>query len=117
MSDIHIHIPHPPSGSAMQRKIGVLVVTCLIAAPSGAQQLVRREGNPPTATPRAATTVATAIRASSSPLIDGLDRETMWKEATEVDGFRQFDPQEDVEPQQRTEARFAYDERNLYVLV
>ena len=36
---------------------------------------------------------------------------------TAVDGFRQFDPQEDVEPALKTEARFAYDDRNLYVLV
>ncbi|HEX6316190.1 MAG TPA: DUF5916 domain-containing protein [Gemmatimonadaceae bacterium] len=100
----------------MQRFL-VVPVALLWTTAASAQQLVRREGNPPTAARPVATTVATAIRATSSPTIDGLDSDAMWKDAPAVDGFRQFDPQEDVEPQQRTEARFAYDDRNLYVLV
>jgi hypothetical protein len=32
-------------------------------------------------------------------------------------GFRVFDPLEDGDPTFKTSARFAYDERNLYVLV
>jgi len=99
----------------MQRTL-VVFAAILLSTPVGAQQLVRRDG-PPATTPRPATTVATAIRASSSPQIDGLDTDALWREALSVDGFRQFDPKEDVEPTLRSEARFAYDDRNLYVLV
>ena len=93
------------------------LVTLIAAAPAGGQQLVRRDGAPNPAVRPAATTIATAVRASASPNIDGLVTDAIWSEAAPVDGFRQFDPQEDVEPALKTEARFAYDDRNLYVLV
>lgn len=95
----------------------VMLAASVLALPAGAQQLVRRDGAPSTIARPAATTVAIAIRAPSSPQIDGLDADSLWREAPSVDGFRQFDPKEDVEPTLRTEARFAYDDRNLYVLV
>src|SRR5688572_14040190 len=98
-------------------RIFVVIALTFLAGSASAQQLVRREGTPPTSSRPIATTVATAVRAAASPEIDGLGNDQLWREAPAVDGFRQFDPQEDGEPQQRTEARFAYDERNLYVLV
>ena len=96
----------------------VVLALLLVSAQSRAQQLAPRDRTPPNITGRsAATTIATAVRAPLSPQIDGLDADQVWRDAPAVDGFRQFDPQEDVEPMQRTEARFAYDDRNLYVLV
>ena len=96
----------------------LLVISVLLAAvPASAQQLVRRDGTPTAGARPIATTVATAIRAASSPEIDGIGNDALWRDAPAVDGFRQFDPQEDAEPAQRTEARFAYDDRNFYVLV
>src|SRR5688500_1990361 len=100
----------------MRRNL-VIIAILVLSGKVEAQHLVSRDGPPPNAPRPAATTVATAIRAPSSPTIDGLDADAMWKDAPAVDGFRQFDPKEDAEPQQRTEARFAYDDRNLYVLV
>jgi hypothetical protein len=100
----------------MNRTIAIAALT-LVATQATAQQLVSRSGAPNVSTPPTATTVATAIRASSAPQIDGLEKDALWRDAVAVDGFRQFDPQEDVEPTHRTEARFAYDDRNLYVLV
>jgi hypothetical protein len=61
--------------------------------------------------------VARAVRAASTVNIDGLDRDDVWQKAPAVEGFRVFDPKEDAEPTMQTSARFAYDERNLYVLV
>ena len=95
----------------------VVLAAFLFAAPAGAQQLVRRDGAATTAVRPLATTIATAIRAPSSPQIDGLDTDALWRDAPLVDAFRQFDPKEDTEPTLRSEARFAYDDRNLYVLV
>jgi len=93
------------------------VALCLLSAlPASGQQLVRRAG-PAGAGARAAATVATAVRAQVSPAIDGLDHDPIWRTAPMVDGFRQFDPVEDADPSFRTEARFAYDDRNVYVLV
>ena len=98
-------------------RIFVVIAVILCSTRASAQQLVRRDGTPTTSARPVATTVATAIRAASSPVIDGLGTDALWGDAPAVDGFRQFDPQEDVEPAQRTEARFAYDDRNFYVLV
>ena len=96
----------------MLRKL-VALVALIAAAPAGGQQLVRRDGAPNPAVRPAATTIATAVRAPASPNIDGLATDAIWSEAAPVDGFRQFDPQEDVEPALKTEARFAYDDRCL----
>ncbi|HVE77522.1 MAG TPA: DUF5916 domain-containing protein [Gemmatimonadaceae bacterium] len=58
-----------------------------------------------------------AIRATRAPVLDGRADDPVWGDAPVLDGFRQFQPAEDGEPSFRTEARVAYDERNLYVLV
>jgi len=56
-------------------------------------------------------------RAVKAPKIDGHDDDDIWRTSAVIDGFRQFDPTENGEPTFRTEARIAYDARNLYVLV
>ena len=99
------------------QKLLVGLTPLLLAASAGAQNFVGRDGTPNPAVRPAATTIATAVRAPASPNIDGLATDAIWSEAAPVDGFRQFDPKEDVEPALKTEARFAYDDRNLYVLV
>lgn len=55
-----------------------------------------------------------AIRA---PRIDGRADDDTWRTATPITAFRQWEPTEDADPSFRTEARIAYDTRNLYVLV
>lgn len=103
----------------MHRTPLTIAALLVLTASAEAQQLARRDRPSPAAaaTRSPATTVVTAIRATSSPQIDGLAADDAWRDAPAVDGFRQFDPKEDVEPAFRTEARFAYDDRNLYVLV
>jgi hypothetical protein len=61
--------------------------------------------------------VAVAVRAAKPPVIDGRPDDAIWTTAQVIDGFRVFDPVEDGEPRFKTEARIAYDERNLYVVV
>ena len=95
------------------RVIASVICLSLAAAAAGAQQLVRRGDAPRPAT----ATVARAVRATSMIAVDGLAADAVWAEAPAVEGFRVFDPVEDGEPTMRTEARFAYDERSLYVLV
>ncbi len=56
-------------------------------------------------------------RAARAPQIDGRADDELWRTVPVVTSFRQFDPTEDAEPSLRTEARIAYDARNLYVLV
>lgn len=56
-------------------------------------------------------------RAMRAPRIDGMDNDDIWRTAQPLTDFRQFDPTEDGDPTFRTEARIAYDARNLYVLV
>ncbi|MEP6620315.1 MAG: DUF5916 domain-containing protein [bacterium] len=60
---------------------------------------------------------ARAIRAAVAPIIDGKGADAVWASAPPITGFRQFDPGEDVPTSFRTEARVAYDDKFLYVLV
>lgn len=64
-----------------------------------------------------APSVTHAVRASVAPVIDGRGRDVVWESAPAVTDFRVFDPVHDGDPSMRTEARFAFDERNFYVLV
>lgn len=61
--------------------------------------------------------VPSPVRAPRAPRIDGYDDDEIWQTVQPITTFRVFDPTEDGEPTFRTEARIAYDERNLYVLV
>ena len=56
-------------------------------------------------------------RVETAPEIDGRDDDATWKSVAAITTFRQFEPTEDGEPTLRTEARLAYDARNLYVVV
>lgn len=56
-------------------------------------------------------------RALRAPAIDGRDDDPIWKSAQLITEFQQFEPTEGAEPTFRTEARVAYDNRNLYVFV
>ena len=62
-------------------------------------------------------TVAVAVRAEKAPIIDGKADDAIWATAQVFDAFRTFEPVENGDPRFRTEARAAYDDRNLYVLV
>ena len=61
--------------------------------------------------------IANAHRTSVAPVLDGSDHDPIWQRVEPITGFRQFVPTEDGEPSLRTEARVAYDDNNLYVLV
>src|SRR5689334_20991146 len=95
-----------------------LLLACAIALPASAQRVtlaggdVAGRGGVP-AVP--STTEAVAVRATRAPVIDGRDDDAIWATAQVITGFRVFDPVEDGDPRFRTEARVAYDERNLYV--
>jgi len=93
----------------------VLLLPMLVhPAAGGAQQFSARAPG----TSRGATVVSTtAMRATLPPAIDGADGDAVWARAPRLDAFRVFDPVEDGEPTFRTEARIAYDDRNLYVFV
>src|SRR5438874_13126533 len=62
-------------------------------------------------------TRASAVRATSSMVIDGRDDEVVWRVAPAITQFREFQPKEDGDPRYATEAKVAYDDRNLYVFI
>src|SRR5438034_5799734 len=66
---------------------------------------------PPTATR------ATAVRAKTPVVIDGRDDDEVWRVATAITQFREFQPKEDGDPRFATEAKVAYDDRYLYVFI
>lgn len=73
-------------------------------------------GSPPAPDAAPAPRVA-AVRATTPPVLDGLDHDAVWREAVSITEFRQARPDEDGDPAQRTEGRIAYDAHNLYVFI
>ncbi|MFN8580972.1 MAG: DUF5916 domain-containing protein [Gemmatimonadaceae bacterium] len=77
----------------------------------------RFAANPHPAAPTPVFVVATAVHADRPIVIDGRESDDAWGRASVIDGFRQFMPKDDADPTFRTEAKVAYDQRNLYILV
>ena len=67
--------------------------------------------------PPSTATTATAVRATRPPAIDGRDDDPVWREAPAITQFREFQPAQDGDPRFATEARVAYDDRNIYVFI
>ncbi len=73
---------------------------------------------PPEPTPAAAaSTMATAVRATHPPVIDGRDDDEVWRQAQPITAFRQFSPIANGDPRFRTEGKVAYDNKNFYVFI
>jgi hypothetical protein len=72
--------------------------------------------DPPPAVAAGATAVS-AVRAAPAPVLDGRDDDPVWRTAPVIAGFLEARPSEGAEPKQRTEARVAFDPRNLFVFV
>lgn len=90
----------------------LMVAASLHTAPQASDPALRVRPPRP-----AAPATAVAFRAPAPPAIDGRDRDGIWLNAAVITGFREFTPVEDGDPRFRTEARVAYDARNLYVFV
>ncbi|HZE08323.1 MAG TPA: DUF5916 domain-containing protein [Gemmatimonadaceae bacterium] len=58
---------------------------------------------------------ASAVFSEQPPVIDGRDDDPIWKRATAITGFREFDPKEDGDPTFQTEVKVAYDAGSLYI--
>src|SRR6267154_1913173 len=69
------------------------------------------------ALPPSTATRATAVRAKTPVVIDGRDDDAVWRLAPAITQFREFQPKEDGDPRFATEAKVAYDDRNLYVFI
>ena len=67
--------------------------------------------------PRDPALVATAVRAATAPVVDGLKNDAIWASAPVVSDFTQFDPKDGAAPTFRTEFQIAYDDANLFVFV
>ncbi|HEU5217408.1 MAG TPA: DUF5916 domain-containing protein [Gemmatimonadales bacterium] len=72
---------------------------------------------PPVGTAGESATVARAVRAATPPRIDGRGDDPVWRTVPLVGEFQLFAPREGGRPAFHTEARVAYDDRALYVLV
>jgi hypothetical protein len=104
----------------MNAKISALLLAAvLFGASASAQSTSARLGESGGAATGAATPAAVAVsaRATGAPAIDGLDRDGVWSAASAITDFRLYDPTANGTPSMRTEARIAYDARNLYLFV
>jgi hypothetical protein len=106
------------------------LLACLYAVPAVAQATFQPRATPlvtdatPATTPPDSSTVARvragfarSSRSAAAVTIDGRDADAVWATATRIDHFRVTDPTEDGDPTFPTQARVAYDDRNLYVFV
>jgi hypothetical protein len=81
-------------------------------------QDAKNPASDPPSTGRAPSPTRTvAARAARPPVIDGRDDDEVWRNATPITEFLEFDPHEGKAPRFKTEARVAYDARNFYALV
>ncbi len=55
------------------------------------------------------------MRVQQAPKIDGSLADPDWQSAAPFTAFRQFEPEANAEPTERTELRVLYDESNLYI--
>ncbi|MBA3495685.1 MAG: carbohydrate binding family 9 domain-containing protein, partial [Gemmatimonadales bacterium] len=69
------------------------------------------------APPLPTATTVQATRTAVAPVLDGRDVDAVWISTPAVDQFLEARPSEGAAPKLRTEARVAYDARNLYVFV
>lgn len=95
----------PSQPTAMRFSQLLPCVALLVAVTSAAQDVVPRE------------TTGRAVRAEHAPVIDGRGDDAVWLTAVPMTEFRQFEPGEDTPTAFRTEARVAFDDKYLYVLV
>jgi hypothetical protein len=98
------------TGDPLQPTARAVVAAILMMLPVAAARAQPGEGAPRRAS-------GNAVRAVKAPIIDGREDDDVWKLATPITGFRQFDPGEDLDATFRTEFKVAYDDRYLYVLV
>lgn len=99
---------------------GLAAVLCFAPSVLAAQQEIVTMGTgaaPPPVSRVSSATIAVAAHAVKPPVIDGKGDDAVWATAQVIDAFRSFSPVENGDPRFRTEARVAYDEHNLYVLV
>ncbi len=80
-----------------------------------AQAAVPPQAAAPPQIPAARSVRATA--AAEAPVLDGREDDAVWRATPVVDQFLQAKPSEGAAARFRTEARLAYDARNLYVFV
>jgi hypothetical protein len=67
--------------------------------------------------PRDPLTVATAVRVTTAPQIDGLADAEVWANAPKTENFLEFDPKPSQPARFKTEFQVTFDDRNLYVFV
>ena len=80
-------------------------------------QASSRPGEPLPPHPPPVPTAVAAVRAVAPPVLDGRDDDPAWRDAPVISEFRVFRPVDGAVPKFRTEAKVAYDSRNLYVFV
>ena len=116
-------IPHSNRNRALTTTVIVrirfcgwlLAGACALSADAGAQGPA--DSTARSRAPIVRETAGRAVRATVAPVIDGKDLDDVWRIAAPMTQFRQFDPGEDQPTQFRTEARVAFDDKYLYVLV
>jgi hypothetical protein len=92
-------------------------VVLLVSVQAAAAQRAPQTSNGTVVGVSSKTATARATLAATAVSIDGTDHDATWQAATPVADFRVYDPTANGTPTMRTEARFAFDARNLYIFV
>ena len=78
---------------------------------------VAAPGHAPRASAPDSPPAAVAVRTAQPPVLDGRDDDEIWRTAPPITNLRQWQPTEDGPARFRTEARVAYDDKNIFVFV
>lgn len=111
-----------PTDSAQPRlPLRAALIFVMLTLPAGLSAQSGDEGAvPPAPTPAAsshavAAPVASALRITDGPSIDGTLDEEFWARATPITSLTQTEPNEGAPVSEPTDIRIAYDDSNLYV--
>src|SRR5215216_2963246 len=98
------------------------LVPSLIFAQTGTARLAstnridRRGDSPPPAPSTASATLATASKATVTPVLDGKLDDPAWANAQSIDKFLEYDPNQGAETRFKTDVRVVHDDKYLYIM-
>ena len=95
----------------------VLGLALVLQVPETGTSATVAQGTVARRTLRVTDSSVVAAHATTPPVIDGADDDSVWHVAPPISAFREWQPAEGAEPRFRTEAKVAYDAANLYVFV
>lgn len=102
--------------SSASSVVSVILVAVLLTAASASSFLFAAPSRASRAG-RSGLELVTLVRTESAPVIDGKIDDPIWSQAVRFDNWKNFKPDVDIDPSQKTVAYLTYDANNIYFAV